>query len=46
MAGWGDGEWGPMPWGGIGEIISRYIKIVRIKATDYIKMFIKPKQGS
>ena len=46
MAGWGAGKWGAMPWGGIAETISRYIKIVHIKATNYIKVFIKQKQGS
>jgi hypothetical protein len=46
MAGWGDGRWDLMPWGGIAEIISQYIKIIRIKATNFIRMCIKPRQGS
>lgn len=43
MAGWGDGAWNSMTWGGL---LSSYIKIIRIKASAYLKMFIKPKQGS
>ena len=46
MAGWGDGQWGPMPWGGLIEPISRYIKITYIKVANYITAHIKSKQGS
>ena len=40
MAGWGDGKWGFMPWGGI---VDRYIKIIFIKAINYISMFFRVK---
>ena len=40
--GWGTGGWGPMPWGGSAvAAISRYLKILRIKITDFLSIFIK-----
>ncbi len=41
MAGWGDGEWGALQWGG-GEI-SQYIKVIYIKIKNYIESVIRIK---
>ena len=43
MAGWGDGKWGFMPWGGI---VDRYIKIIFVKAINLIGMFFRIKRAT
>ena len=37
-AGWGNGQWGKMPWGGI---LSQYIKITFIKIKNYFGAAIR-----
>lgn len=43
MAGWGNGKWGFMPWGGI---VDRFIKIIYVKITNFINMFFRVKPAT
>jgi hypothetical protein len=37
MAGWGEGSWGLMPWGGIfADVVSYLIKILHIRVRNYV----------